>query len=77
MSFISTEEISKEDLDNLPCGVLYCCSDDGKYELIKLGTIWDDIIVDELDTPCQCFSIWSFDLIYGSKWVDTLNDWGI
>lgn len=77
MSFITTEEISKEDLDNQPKGCLYRRTEDGKYELIKFREIWNNIIVDELDIPHQCFSIWSSDRLYGSKWVDTLNDWGM
>ena len=75
--FFSTEEIPKEDIDDLPKGSLYYCrTDDGKYSLIRFGEIWSDIIVDELDPPYPYYSIWSYDLIYGSKWVDTLNNWG-
>ena len=60
----------------MPKGTLYC-HHDGNYEVIQLGTIVDNVVIDELSLFYPCFSIWSLDLIYGSKWVDKLNDWGM
>lgn len=76
--FFSTKEISEKDSNDLVKGALYCCIKDDGSNFIKVGTLSSDgIIIDELDTPYQYFSIWYFDLIYSSHWVDTLNDWGI
>lgn len=73
---VRTKEISEEDLKNLPKGTLYY-NHDGKYELVELGTVVGNVVVDELSPLNPYFGIWSFDLVYGSEWVDTLNDWSV
>lgn len=78
MSFITTEEISKEDIDDLVKRTSYCCIKANGFDFIKVGTLsGNGIAFDELDTPYQYFSIWSSNFIYSSPWVDKLNDWGI